>query len=127
MPTTTKRVSGFQYQISKGRHQLTADVAEKLGGSDAGMNPHDLVESALAACTAITVQMYANRKGMALEDIDVQVAIIKEGAQSTFERKIRFTGNLSVDDRTRLMEIANKCPIHKLLTSEISIETSLIE
>jgi putative redox protein len=124
VPTTTKRISGFQFEIKNGNNQLVSDVALKDGGTDQGMSPHELIESALAACTAITVTMYAQRKGWPLQDIDVQVRITKEGKESEIERRIHFVGNLSQEQHLRLVEIANKCPIHRLLESHIAIITN---
>ncbi|MBL7543321.1 MAG: OsmC family protein [Bdellovibrionaceae bacterium] len=102
-------------------HQILADTAPDNGGQDEGMNPHEILETALAACTAITLKMYARRKNMPLDDVHVAVHTVSEGKESVLSRKIDLIGELSDEDKKRLMEIADKCPIHKLLTSQITI------
>ncbi|MEA9357343.1 OsmC family protein [Bacteriovorax sp. PP10] len=106
-------------------HQILSGTTKESGGDDEGMSPHELLEAALASCTIITVQMYANRKTWPLESTDVVVTTDSEGATSHLTREITFKGNLDEEQKTRLLEIANKCPIHKLLTSHIEIETIL--
>jgi putative redox protein len=110
--------------MQAGAHTILADVSTKLGGTDLAANPHELLEAALAACTITTVQMYANRKNWPLVSTNVVVTIDKEGPES---RKISFTGELSSEQTSRLMEIADKCPIHKLLTSKIEISTQPLD
>ncbi|MNL62914.1 OsmC-like protein [compost metagenome] len=80
----------------------------------------------MTACTIITVQMYANRKQWKLESTDVKVKVESEGAKSVLSREITFRGELSDEEKDRLLDIANKCPIHRLLTSEVTINTSEI-
>lgn len=81
------------------------------------MNPHEILETALAACTAITLKMYAKRKNMLLEDVQVELYTVSEGKESVLSRKVHLVGVLSAEDKARLMEIAEKYPIHKLLVS----------
>ena len=104
-------------------HSLRSDVSAALGGDDLGMNPHEILEAALAACTSITIQMYAKRRNIVIDDVQVEVHTVSEGAQSLMTRKIHFVGNLTADEKAKLLEIANKCPIHKLLESHIKIQT----
>lgn len=104
-------------------HQVVSGTTKQNGGEDEGMNPHELLEAALASCTIITVQMYANRKAWPLESTDVVVTIDSEGVDSHLTRQITFRGNLDEEQKAKLLEIANKCPIHKLLESNIKIET----
>ena len=112
--------------ISTEHHHLISGVLPALGGDDEGANPHELLEAALACCTIITVQMYANRKGWKLASTDVSVDITNEGLDGTsMVRTVTFNGDLSDDERKRLLDIANKCPIHRLLSGKISIETRL--
>jgi putative redox protein len=108
-----------------GNFSIISGVSEKLGGRDEGPNPHELLEAALAACTIITVQMYADRKGIPLESTDVQVKTVSEGAESVISREISFRGNLTPEQKIRLAEIADKCPIYKLLVSKVTIETNV--
>lgn len=107
-------------------HTLISDTSVASGGQDEGMNPHEILETALAACTAITLKMYAKRKNMALDDVHVEVTTVSEGKDSVLSRKVQLVGSLSSEDKTRLMEIADKCPIHKLLTSNVTIQTQSV-
>lgn len=105
--------------------QIISDVAPTQGGDDTGLDPHELTEAALAACTSMTLAMYAKRKNWNLLDAEVVVKIEKEGSESLFSRKIKLIGDLTDEQKNSLLTIANKCPIHKLLTSRIQIESSL--
>lgn len=121
---TGNRKDNLTAELTIRSHKIISGLLEKLGGNDEGPNPHELVESALAACTILTAQMYANRKGMKLESTDVVVKIVSEGADSIIEREVSFKGDLSEEDKTKLAEIVEKCPIHKLLQSNIKINTT---
>jgi putative redox protein len=123
---TGHRKENYVAEIHSGIHTLVADVPQKLGGTDLGPGPHDLLEAALTACTIITLQMYANRQKWNLESADVKVSIDKEGPESHLTREISLKGDLSPEQKARLLEIANKCPIHKLLTSKIEISTQTV-
>lgn len=127
MQVTAQRGTGpLQYAIQIGRHQLLSDAPEALGGENSGPEPHDLLAAALAACTAFTVTMYAKRKGMALDDVKVRIEHgQKEGAYE-LQRHIEFVGALDADDRARLLDIANKCPVHKTLSGTIRIQTEAV-
>lgn len=130
---------GFTTEIMAGRHGMLADESEDLGGFDFGPSPYQLLTSSLAACTSMTVQMYARRKKWPLEEINCHVnysreyyedcmACEKEGAKlDTFDRLIELKGDLSDEQIARLMEIADKCPVHRTLSAEIRIETSLMK
>jgi putative redox protein len=125
--TQTHLKSGYVVEIHSGIHEFLSDVDPKLGGTDAGPGPHDLLESALAACTTITVQMYANRKGWKLNLCDVTVRFTKEDKESiVIERVIDLQGELDEEQRKRLLEIADKCPIHEVLTRGAKIESRFI-
>lgn len=110
-------------EITAGTHKLLADVPVNLGGTGLGPGPHEILEASLAACTIITLQMYADRHQWNLTSTDVKVTIDKEGAESHLKREITLKGELTGEQKTRLMEIADKCPVHKLMTSQISIST----
>lgn len=118
------RKDNLTAEISVRSHKIVSGLLENLGGQDEGPNPHELVEAALAACTILTAQMYANRKGIKLDSTDVVVKIVSEGADSVIEREVSFKGDLTEEERTRLGEIVEKCPIHKLLQSNIKINTT---
>ena len=105
-------------------HELVSGVSEKLGGNNEGPTPHELLESALAACTIITVQMYANRKQWNLKSTNVAVKIISEDKTGTvIQRDVSFEGDLTSEQKQSLLDIANKCPVHKLLSGPIEIKT----
>lgn len=124
----------YTTQIQARSHTITSDEPTGLGGQDFGMTPYELVSSGLGSCTAITLRMYAQRKGWDLQGVTVHLEhdkIHPEDAQSVsrkidrFRRVIELTGNLDVEQRERLLEIADKCPVHRTLESEVIIETSL--
>ena len=118
-----------------GRHAFAADEPASLGGADAGPSPYELLAAALGACTTMTLRMYARRKNMALERASVRLrhdnihaadcaeCETREGRIDRIEREIELTGALSADERARLMEIADKCPVHRTLHSEVQIVT----
>jgi putative redox protein len=125
--------------ISIGRHQFQADEPVEVSGCDAGPNPYELLLAALGACTSMTLRMHAIRKRWPLEDIRVRLTHgkmhvedclgcdTKEGLVDRIEREILLVGNLTDKQRQRLLEIANKCPVHRTLTTEIHIETHLTD
>ena len=140
MPRKVSVASGrlkYVQEISVGPHLLNADEPRDVGGDDAGPNPYELLLSALGACTSITVQVYAVRKQWRLEGVHVSLSYAKVHAEDcancdtevrTIDRidvELSFRGNLSEDQRNRLMQIAGKCPIHRTLTSKIAILTRL--
>lgn len=108
-------------------HSLISGVSAALGGLDEGADPHELLQAALAACTIITVQMYANRKQWPLESTDVKINIVSENKEGTMiSRDLSFKGDLTQEQRDQLFLIANKCPIHKLLTGSVQIQSQLV-
>lgn len=129
---------GFAQVITAGSHQLLADEPVSAGGTDTGPGPYELLLSALGSCTSMTISLYARRKQWPLEAVTVKLrhsrvyaadcedAETKEGMLDHLDRDIELIGQLSEEQRTRLLEIANKCPVHKTLTSEIHITTRLV-
>ena len=113
----------LQHVITVGKHRLLTDVAAEYGGEDSGVEPHDLLAAALGACTALTLKMYAQRKQMDLQDIDVRITHAQEDDTYVFTRRLQYFGNLSEAERTRLTEIAEKCPVHRTLLGQIQIVT----
>lgn len=113
------------HQIAVRAHQLLTDVIEAQGGDDLGPDPHDLLDSALGACTALTVMMVARRKQMPLEDVQVSITHVEADGLYRLNRQIRFVGALSAEQRDYLLGIANKCPIHKALHGRFEVETVL--
>src|SRR5262245_44119596 len=139
LPTVSVRGSaaGLAQSIAAGHHQLTSDEPLKAGGTDTGPSPYDLVLAALGACTSMTLSLYARRKQWPLEDVTVRLqhsrihasdcadCETKAGMLDSIECEIVLTGPLTEEQRTRLLEIANKCPVHRTLTAEIKIDSWL--
>ena len=125
MEVSARKGSGtLQQVITIGRHQLLSDAPEAFGGEDSGAEPHDLLAAALAACTTLTVTMYARRKGMPLDDVRVRITHGPNDGGYGFQRYIDYVGALGQEERQRLTEIANKCPVHKTLSGTIHIATT---
>lgn len=123
---STKRSSTFAFEIKAGAFTIKTDVPEKLGGEDTAPDPHQYLEAALAGCTAITVQMYAKRKNIPLDYSDVSIKITSEGSSNEILRVIKFVGaDLTEEHKKSLLFIADKCPIHKLLSAGAKITTKL--
>jgi putative redox protein len=119
-----KRGSGLTADVNEGRHFIISGLLPNQGGGDEGPNPHELLESALAACTILTVQLYAERKQWKLENTAVKITISAEGlGGNVLRREVSFTGDLDAEQRARLLEIAGKCPIHLFLERGAKIET----
>lgn len=115
----------FQQTVQIGPHTLVADEPVADGGGDAGPAPHEWLLAGLGACTSMTTKMYAERKGWPLERVEVRVEGRKTDDAFVFHRVITFVGPLDAEQRARLLEIANKCPVHKTLSGHIRIETEL--
>lgn len=121
----------YRITLTDGRgHTWYADEPVADGGADTAPNPMQLILSALGACTAITLQMYAGRKQWPLTQIDVNLQLNPEGKPADgnqITRNITLHGELDDEQRQRLLQIANVCPVHKLLEGNISIPTALAE
>lgn len=120
--------SNYKTKVYSDGHFIYSDEPEELGGTNEGMPPGALLLASLGSCTAITIRMYADRKGLNLEFIRIELAICKEkdmNAATVITRKIELTGELTGEQHDRLMQIADKCPIHKILSNPIKIETRL--
>ena len=129
------RSSKFQQTVSIGPHQMLADEPVAAGGEDTGPGPYDFVLAGLGACTSMTMRMYADRKSLPLERVTVTLrhsgiyaddcadCETRAGMLDRIDRVIAIEGNLDAEQRRKLMEIADKCPVHRTLTSEIHIVT----
>jgi uncharacterized OsmC-like protein len=129
--------AGFAQEIAVGRHRLTGDEAVSVGGTDTGPNPYGFLLAALGSCTSMTVAMYARRKGWPLEAVTVRLRHSKiyaadseqcattERLLDQIDRDVELTGALSEEQRARLLAIANRCPVHRTLTSKVDIQTRL--
>jgi putative redox protein len=144
MPSTKNEVvvigSGvsFAQEITAGEHRLVSDEPETSGGTDMGPGPYDLLLAALGSCTSTTMAMYARRKHWPLETVRVRLRHSKVHAQDCvdcetqpakldrIERDIELVGALDDEQRARLLEIADRCPVHRTLTSDIDIQTRLV-
>lgn len=127
----------YTSKIISGKHSLIADEPKSVGGKDLGPGPYELLLASLGSCTAMTIKMYAKRKEWDLKEVKVGLSHSKdytkdcETCESSsskidiIERNIELIGNLDQKQRNRLLEIANKCPVHKTLLNEVKIETSL--
>ena len=116
----------LQQKLSTGDLHFFSDAEISKGGNGTGPSPHEYLGAALAACTSMTLKMYASRKAMSLENAIVIVDIERVDDVEKFTRDIQLIGNLSAEEEERLIEIANKCPIHKALAGQIQIKTQLV-
>ena len=133
------RKSKFNQMISVGPHRMVADEPVAAGGEDAGPGPYDFLLAGLGACTSMTMRLYADRKSLPLDRVTVTLKHSKihaedcaecetrDGMLDQIDRVIAMEGNLDVEHRKKLMEIADKCPVHRTLTSEIRIVTKAAE
>ena len=129
--------AGFAQEIAVGRHRLVGDEPLSSGGTDTGPDPYAFLLAALGSCTSMTIALYARRKRWPLEAVavrlrhskihaaDCESCETKDVLLDRIDRDVELTGPLSEEQRQRLLEIANKCPVHRTLKSEIDIQTRL--
>lgn len=128
METVHATIAQQKYQttiVCEDGKKLISDEPIAMGGSNLGFSPTELLASSLAACTSITLKMYSDRKEWNFEEISVDVAMEVDKANNTtrFFRTIRISGDVNKEQKDRLLTIANACPIHKILSSQIEVNT----
>ncbi len=116
----------FQQALEVGNDHFVSDIDQAKGGNSSGPSPHEYLGAALAACTGMTLKMYAQRKTWDLQDAIVTVDIERVNDIEKFKRSIKLVGAIDTEQSERLLEIANKCPVHKALTGTIEINTELL-
>ena len=118
---------GYRHTVSVRKHELTVDEPESNGGTDEGPNPQEMLAVSLASCTAITIEMYAKRKGWDIGDVDVDVDYepAQRGSPTKFKMVLRLPKELPEDQRERLMQIAAKCPVHRTLEGEVMFDETV--
>lgn len=126
----------FQQKVSAGNHDLLADEPVSFGGTDTGPTPYDYLLTALGSCTSMTIKMYADRKKWPLESVHIELEHSREHVEDcstcsndenridVIDRSIILRGDLSDDQRAKLMEIADKCPVHRTLENRIDIHST---
>ena len=117
--------SHYRAIVKTGSHTIVSDEPLAIGGADAGPSPQELLLASLSSCTAITLRMYIDRKMWVVDHIHVNVNLFDIDGGTLIKLKLSFEGELSDEQKKRLIQIASSCPIHKLLTGKITIETNL--
>lgn len=128
MSTAIAKISESHYttELSTSVHEFIADEPKDKGGAAKGPSPIELLAASLASCTVITLRMYIDRKEWDVKSINAEVKIDISNKVTSIERSLSFNGELDKKQRERLLVIANKCPVHKILEQPIEIETKLI-
>ncbi len=124
MPVVARRISGHQHQIDIRDHTLIVDEPPSHGGEDTGPDPQELLAASVASCVAITIEMYADRKGWNVDGLEVSCDFTpaERGSPTRFELVIRLPSGLDEDQRRRLEVIAAKCPVHRVLEGEVHFD-----
>ena len=128
MKATARRENGtFKHELEIRKHELLADEPEENGGEDAGPSPQELLAASLASCTAITMEMYANRKGWDVGEVVVDVTYepAQRGSPTKFHMDVQLPKELPEEQREKLLTIAAKCPVHRTLEGEVMFDESV--
>lgn len=130
MKTTIARIGKQKYktEIQAKNHIIIADEPLEVGGEGLGFTPTELLEASLAACSVMTIRMYADRKGWDLEDVEIKVGFKRNLTthQVTFIKEVRLEGNLDSEQREKLLHIGGKCPIEKIISGPVSVISELL-
>lgn len=124
-PVVVSSSGNIAQNVTVGPHRWVSDTTTESGGGDSGPSPHELLASALASCTSMTLVMYSKRKQWPLQSIEVAVEIEHVAEQSVFHRTVKLGGPLDEAQVQRLLEIANQCPVHRTLSGKIAIQTQI--
>jgi putative redox protein len=125
---STKAATGIvAVELTVGPHHVIADTPKENGGDDLGPDPHELLDAALAACTALTLSLYARHKQMRLASVEIEIDHEESDGVYRMRRDVRLSGELSADERVRLLEIANRCPVHRTLSGRFEIASRLVD
>src|SRR5829696_4741107 len=126
MRASARREDGtLRHSVEMGSHALVADEPKDEGGEDAGPSPQELLAASLASCTAITMEMYAKRKGWDVGDVDVHYEPAQRGSPTRFRMRVDFPKEVPEEQRERLMQIGAKCPVHRVLEGEVMFEETV--
>jgi len=138
-PVIVRSGNALRNEISAGPHRMIADEPASAGGTEAGPTPYDFLSAGLGACTSMTMRVVANREKIPLEGVEITVendrmhaedcadCLTTSGYIHRFNVSIKLIGNLTPAQRSRMLDVARRCPVNKTLTSEIRIEESLID
>lgn len=121
MKAVARRTGGYRHEVSVRGHTVVADEPAEKGGGDAGPTPQELLAVSLASCTAVTIELYADRKGWDVGELEVEVTYpgFEKGAPTRFETVVRLPASLDDEQVERIMVIAGKCPVHRTLGGEV--------
>jgi putative redox protein len=137
-PVIVRAANAFRNEITAGHHTLVADEPADAGGTDAGPTPYDFLSAALGTCTSMTLHFIAKRDGIPLDGVEINVTndrmyardcadcLTHSGYIHKFTVRIKLEGNLTEDQRQKLLAIAKRCPVYKTLTNEIRIDEELV-
>lgn len=128
MKAVARRVGdSLKHDVEIGQHELTSDEPTSHGGEDTGPNPQELLAASLASCSAVTLEMYARRKGWDVGAVEVEVDYepAQRGSPTRFQMSVRLPRDLPEDQRERLMQIVAKCPVHRTLEGEVMFDERL--
>lgn len=129
MPKVSASIKNDPYKVeikSPTGNVIVADEPLNKGGKDTGFSPKELLVAALSACTSATLRMYSEKKGWHIPEIKVETELTEVEGTSTFSRKLLFPGEVTDDQKKRLIAVANACPVHKILAGSIEFKTEII-